>query len=112
MVTTYFIQLFTSTGMESRLSERENVNRIIEEENNMLLSEVTPEEVKKAVFSLHPDKSPGKDRLNPAFFQSFRNIVGPDVFNFYKVFLNTWELPMEVNRTFVCLIPKVKNPKL
>ncbi|XP_074342618.1 uncharacterized protein LOC141680232 [Apium graveolens] len=105
VVTTYFIQLFTSTGMESRLSERENVNRIIEEENNMLLSEVTPEEVKKAVFSLHPDKSPGKDRLNPAFFQSFRNIVGPDVFNFYKVFLNTWELPMEVfsNRLKLCL---------
>lgn len=32
---------------------------------------VTEEEVKAATFSMHPEKSPGIDRLNPDFFFKF-----------------------------------------
>lgn len=40
----------------------------LENENIVLISEVTIEEVKNPVFSMHADKSPGPDSFNPAFF--------------------------------------------
>lgn len=80
LVTRYFTKLFQSTGVEGRLSEREKVNRVTDEENAALMQPVTLEEVKDAVFSMHHDKSPGPDGLNPAFFQSFWSIIRRDVF--------------------------------
>ncbi|KAL8122746.1 hypothetical protein AgCh_010940 [Apium graveolens] len=76
-----------------------------------LTAEITSEEVKVAVFSMHPEKSPGSDGLNPAFFQAFWSIVGKDVVHFCQKFMRTGELPIGVNCTLVCLIPKVKNPQ-
>ncbi|KAL8089279.1 hypothetical protein AgCh_038904 [Apium graveolens] len=111
VIITYFTQLFTTAGMTSKLMDREKVKQITEEENVQLLSELTLEEVKEAVFSMHPEKSPGQDSLNPTFFQSFWSIIGLDVLAFCKKFLETGELPMEANRTVVCLVPKVKNPQ-
>lgn len=61
---------------------------------------------------MHPDKASGPDGLNPAFFQSFWSVVGQDVVLFCWRFMNTRELPDEVNRSLVCLIPKVKVPQM
>ncbi|XP_074327027.1 uncharacterized protein LOC141664968 [Apium graveolens] len=56
-------------GSNGKLADRESVNQIIEGENAELIAEVTYDEVKDAVFSMHPEKSPGQDGLNPAFFR-------------------------------------------
>lgn len=45
--------------------------QITEEHNRFLLSPFTVEEVKNALFSMHPDKSLGPDDMNPAFYQKF-----------------------------------------
>lgn len=71
MVTNYFDHLFKTTGVDGKLTERESVNHITDEDNAALMLPITLKEVKQAVFSMHPDKSPGPDGLNPAFFQSF-----------------------------------------
>ncbi|KAL8124141.1 hypothetical protein AgCh_011956 [Apium graveolens] len=110
VVTDYFTKLFTSTGGEGRFTDRERVNQITEEENESLMSALTFDEVKQAVFSMHPDKSAGQDGLNPAFFQSFWSIVAQDVFDFCRIFIESGELPVGVNRTILCLILKVKVP--
>lgn len=34
-----------------------------------------------------------------------------DVTKFCRMFLEAGELPAELNRTLVCLIPKIKHPK-
>ncbi|XP_017248940.1 uncharacterized protein LOC108219886 [Daucus carota subsp. sativus] len=60
---------------------------------------------------MHPEKSPGKDGLNPAFFQAYWCIVGTDVVRFCQHFMSTGELPNGVNQTLACLIPKVKAPQ-
>nr|DAD34710.1 TPA_asm: hypothetical protein HUJ06_005350 [Nelumbo nucifera] len=39
--------------------------------NEKLLSPFSFEEFKEVVFQMHPDKSPGPDGLNPAFYQNF-----------------------------------------
>ena len=111
IITEYFTQLFKSSGIDERLSTRESVSQITEAENELLMSVVTYEEVKNAVFAMHPDKSPGPDGLNPGFFQSFWNLLGGDVVKFCQEFMNTGELPVGVNQTVVCLIPKVKVPQ-
>lgn len=35
--------------------------------------------IKKALDSMHPNKAPGEDGMNSAFFQRFWDIVGIDV---------------------------------
>lgn len=69
---------------------------------------VTVEEVKLAVLAMYPEKSPGIDGLNPAFFQIYRSIVGDDVVRFCRNFVATGVLLRDLNRTVICLIRKVK----
>ncbi|XP_019168807.1 PREDICTED: uncharacterized protein LOC109164714 [Ipomoea nil] len=54
-------------------------NRVSAGQNAMLLREVSAEEVKGALFAMHPDKSPGPDGLSPAFFQNYWAIIGSEV---------------------------------
>lgn len=107
----YFTELFTSSRAEGSLSSPDVVQCVMEEQNNQLIKPISSEEVKDAVFSMHPEKAPGYDGLNPAFYQAFWNVVERDVVEFCRKFFSTGELPMEFNRTMVCLIPKVKQPE-
>lgn len=87
------------------------VNQVTWEQNQKPNMIVTGEEVKRAVFDMHPDKSSGHDGLNPVFFQAYWQIVGRDVTSFCQIFFDTDELPAGINRTLVCLIPKVYQPQ-
>lgn len=88
VVEKYFLNLFTIGNMEGNLTGNEIVKQVSSMENESLIAKATVEEVKAAVFSMHPDKSPGSDELNPAFFQSFWNIVRNDVVQFAS---STWK---------------------
>lgn len=65
--------------------------------------------MKAAIFSKHPEKSPGEDGLNLAFYQTYWSIVCKDAVRFCADFFEIGEMQLEVNRTVLCLIPKVKN---
>lgn len=54
IVTTYFSELFQSSCSDSKLTERETVNRVTDVENSLLVAEVTTEEVKNVVDSMCP----------------------------------------------------------
>lgn len=108
VIENYFSNLFTASSTNGQLSQREEIKRVSEQENIDLVSTVTEEEVKHAVFSMHPDKSPGLDGFNPAFYQFFWNIVKKDVIQLCQKFMCTGEFPEGMNRTLVCLIPKIK----
>ncbi|XP_019190483.1 PREDICTED: uncharacterized protein LOC109184855 [Ipomoea nil] len=58
--------------------------RVTDEDNAILLSPVSMEEVRNAVFHMHPDKSPGPDGFGPGFFQHFWDIVGGEVTMFCR----------------------------
>lgn len=111
-----YIGLFYATlqteSSNGSLNERDNVHRVAESDNIELIREVTDEEVKNATFSMHLDQSPGLDGLNPAFFQSFWNVVGRDVISFCRTYMNSGVLPKEVNQALVRLIPKIQTPPI
>ena len=111
IVLDYFEKLFKATSNAEVLSERETVSHVTEEQNRYLIQPIEPEEVKEAIFSMHPEKSPGEDGLNPAFYQTYWSIVCKDVVKFCADFFATGEMQSEVNRTVVCLNPNIKNPQ-
>lgn len=70
----YFKKLFTTTrddafdygGVFNNFSAR-----VTEEMNEDLIKPVTEEEVRKAVFSIGPNKAPGPDGFTGAFYRQF-----------------------------------------
>jgi hypothetical protein len=45
--------------------------KITQEDNDRLEAPITKDELKEALFQMHPDKAPGPDGFNPAFYQHF-----------------------------------------
>lgn len=107
----YFENIFTSTNVDEQMPDGVMFKRITDNQKESLLHSVSEEETKAAVFAMYPEKSPGMDGLNPCFFQAYWHIVKNDVTEFCRKFLEHGELPEQVNRTLVCLIPKIKQPK-
>lgn len=85
--------------------------RITDEQNDFLLEPYTADEIKAAVFSMHPNKSPGPDGMNPAFFQRFWSIVRIDVTGACLQILESCTMPACLNDTVIVLIPKKNVPE-
>lgn len=58
-----------------------------------------------------PNKAPGVDGFNASFFQAHRQLVKPCVVQAVLGFLNGGDLPKEINKTLLVLIPKFSNPQ-
>lgn len=65
----YFHNIFSSMGSNCDEVIREITPGISEVHNNMLVGEVSQTEVKAALFSMDPDKAPGRDGYTPGFYQ-------------------------------------------
>ncbi|GAU51576.1 hypothetical protein TSUD_414250 [Trifolium subterraneum] len=59
---------------------------------------------------MHPDKSPGPDGFNPAFYQRFWEECSDDIFSAASTWLERGYFPTSLNDTNICLIPKCDNP--
>ncbi|KAK2383934.1 hypothetical protein QL285_071338 [Trifolium repens] len=59
---------------------------------------------------MHPDKAPGPDGFNPAFYQHFWSVCGDDIFEAAREWLDRGYFPSNLNDTNICLIPKCDNP--
>lgn len=82
-----------------------------EEDRCMLIGEVTEEEVKRVLFSMPADKSPGPDGYTSEFFKASWDITGRDFVVAIKSFFDKGFLPKGVNSTILALIPK-KNESI
>ena len=56
--------------------------------NDSLTQVFTIEEIRMALFQMHPTKTPGPDGMSAIFYQKYWNIVGPDVTNMVLNVLN------------------------
>lgn len=109
VVRSYFSGVFAGEMAEESNSPLDCPRIVSEELNIKLVAEVTFEEFTEAVKQMHPDKASGPDGLNPAFFQAFWSVLGREVFECYKAWLNSNSFPSELNNTNVVLIPKKED---
>lgn len=65
----YFENMFRTVAIEEQMSDRMEFKRITEEQSQELMSPVTDEEVRDAVFAMRPEKSPGIDGLTQLSFK-------------------------------------------
>lgn len=78
--------------------------------NANLTKHVEDQEVKIALFSMHPHKAPGPDGMSFFFFQKYWNVVGDDICCAVKVFFQSKNMLFTFNHNLISLIPKIKNP--
>ncbi|XP_074336620.1 uncharacterized protein LOC141673779 [Apium graveolens] len=112
LIKDYFQQLFSTDHMQGEEVIECVTRSISAEQNRVLVKDITEEEVKQAVFHMHPDKAPGPDGMTPAFFQKHWSVVGKDVVKMVSNFFLTGDLFEGINETNIVLIPKKKNPTM
>lgn len=84
---------------------------INDEDNDRILDNFTKSEFHLALLDMHPDKSPGPNNFNPAFYQNLWDLYGDDIFGAAKGWLNQGFFPNLINDTNIYLIPKHSPPK-
>nr|XP_027062801.1 uncharacterized protein LOC113689183 [Coffea arabica] len=83
---------------------------ITTEMNDKLTREVDEMEIKSALFSMNPNKTPGQDGTSLLFFQKFWHVVKPDLIAAIRHFFQSSNMPKSWNHTVISLIPKIQNP--
>lgn len=58
---------------------------------------------------MHPDKSPGPDGFNPAFYQKFWSLLKNEIYDNGVEWLMRGDFPSWVTKTNLVLIPKVEK---
>ena len=108
----YYKQLFTSSISLDMNAVIESVDWVVTKGMAQSLTRpYTEEEVKTALFQMHPSKSPGPDGMSPFLFQKFWHIVGHDVTTVVLSILHSSRYLRKMNYTNIVLIPKKKKKK-
>ncbi|KAL8115300.1 hypothetical protein AgCh_021954 [Apium graveolens] len=110
LISRYFTDLFKTGGLNYNDITQWVPTTISAVQNEQLLSPISDEEVKTALFQMNPDKSPGPDGMTLGFYQKQWRIVGPDVIKMVIGFFEEGIIPDGLNETLIVLIPKKKNP--
>ncbi|XP_062020822.1 uncharacterized protein LOC133737235 [Rosa rugosa] len=85
---------------------------VSEDDNSVLVSIPTAEEIRHVVFSMDPSSSPGPDGFPGSFYQSCWDIVGNDVIGFVQFFFQQNWLYPNANSNFIVLIPKTEGANM
>uniref|UniRef100_A0A803PHA9 Reverse transcriptase domain-containing protein n=1 Tax=Cannabis sativa TaxID=3483 RepID=A0A803PHA9_CANSA len=107
----YFSNLFSSSSPDIAEVTNAIPKLVSDAQANVMVEPIADDEVKKALFQMHPDKSPGPDGMTPGFFQKYWHLVGHDVISQVKEFFDTGFFSPVLNETNIVLIPKKKHPE-
>lgn len=107
----YYDWLFTSQSparVEDCISSV--VPRVTDEMNGWLVHLFSEEEVQRALFQMHPLKSPSPDGYPAVFYQKNWNTLRRDVCKAVLSYLNSGQFDVGLNTTNIVLILKVTSP--
>lgn len=79
--------------------------------NSMLCAIPSFEEIKRIVFSMSPDSTPGPDGLTGHFFHACWQFIEHDVCLTVQAYFCGHPLPQVLSSSLIALIPKVDAPK-
>jgi hypothetical protein len=106
----YFDQLFKQGLHDEEVVTNLMQGRVTLEDNQRLTNDFVIEEFKEALFSMHSDKAPEPDGLNPAFYKRFWELCGREIYDTSLMWLQRGSFPEHMNDTNIVLIPKVDKP--
>nr|GEW28095.1 RNA-directed DNA polymerase, eukaryota, reverse transcriptase zinc-binding domain protein [Tanacetum cinerariifolium] len=86
-----------------------SLNSLIKKNSVELESDVSNEEIKRAVWDCGIDKSPGPDGFTFGFYRRFWNLIENDVYDAVKYFFTYGVIPKGCNSSFIALIPKIPD---
>lgn len=109
LVLDYFNNVFAAPGEGISRVAVKSPRCINHNQNELLTAEVTFEKFTVAMGQMHHDKSAGPDGLNPPFYQNFWKVLGREVFQCCKKWLQGDSFPADLNSTNIVLILKKDN---
>ena len=93
-----FSTLFQSSNLNAIEEVVSHIPRVVTEEmNDWLVRDFHPENVRFALFHMHPSKAPDPDSMTAFFFQKFWHIMGADVTNAVLSCLNSGIILRNIN---------------
>jgi hypothetical protein len=111
-ITSYYKGLFAppnETIVRLDESRREDISQVSDEENRVLVEEFTEEEVKKAIFQMEHNKSPGPDGFLAEFYQMLWELIKKDLMALFHEF-HQGSLPLySLNFGTIILLPKCEE---
>ncbi|KAG7536796.1 Endonuclease/exonuclease/phosphatase superfamily [Arabidopsis suecica] len=115
VIVDYYQQLFTKQDSNER-DRKETIQEAIlpcitEEMNDKLITIPSANEIRLACFSIHADKAPGPDWFSASFFQTNWENIKEQIIQEVQQFFISGELPRNINKTHVRLIPKIRSPQ-
>ena len=110
----HFNQLYSDIGEADPLSQADLLSEIqpsiTEEENKEMEKLISKNEIIEAIWTLHPDKSPGHDGFTVNFYRADWDIIKEDLKKMLNWTRKKDKIGGATNSTFLALIPKEKNP--
>lgn len=85
-------------------------NGFSDESNADLANVPNDDEILRAIKSIEAFKAPGPDGYQASFYHKYWSIVGP-LCSLIKQCFQERTIPKDMNRTHICLIPKIDNPE-
>lgn len=86
-----------------------DIPQVSDEENTLLVSVFTEDEVRKAIFQMEHNKAPGLDGFPAEFYQFFWNLIKDDLMALFMDF-HKGELPLySLNFGTIILLPKCSD---
>ncbi|XP_019085420.1 PREDICTED: uncharacterized protein LOC109126369 [Camelina sativa] len=108
IATKYFEDLFKHSDSRGISEVLQEITPIITDSMNRDLTRgISEAEVRKALFAMHPEKTPGPDGMTALFFQRFWYSLKGDLVALIREFFRTGGFDPRLNETNICLIPKV-----
>ncbi|XP_021843644.2 uncharacterized protein [Spinacia oleracea] len=80
-------------------------------ESGRMDAPITDEEIRKAMFDIGKDKSPGPDGMIAEFFQKYWDKIGEKVIEGVREFFRKGHILKEWNQALLVMIPKVASPE-
>lgn len=95
---------------ELLFSLSETVPQLEEEQGSSLEEMPTPKEIRRAVFSLGPNRAPGPDGINARFAQMYWDLLRPRIELEIEQFFSKTVMRSTISKSNMVLIPKCENP--